>query len=541
MESFNDETWTAIRRVAASAGMAFTGGRVLRRYRLGSLKAAVIGEVSATGAVGVAFVLVVLRDTEPVLLCISQQNKFASFYAKGSHALVCVHEGKRSEIGQSDAYAEEDSFSREALAAAGDRLGVSAAPVIDRGEPVARKPKPALNPPPPRESIPPPSQRPSLLPPQAGKPALGIGVLLAVGLGILKVVIKTSSVHSPTPYIPPFSTPRQAVYADAADEQPEAGGPIAVDEANIFWIDTLTGTLRRQSKRGGATNTLASGIVNATGVALDSNSAWITVDGAYPSLGTAGVMKAPKAGGTAVWVVQNITRALSPAADDAGMLFLSGTPAARSGEEPLSQCGMVNTLSSDGGAAMWENSPCAWPGLQLDKQYVYWGDREQGRIYKRFRSSGKATALTSATTNGVSLAADPNKIYWIARMSVGYAILGVPKSGGVTTPLLARSSPMRELLVDDKSLWWIEEAGPFVELFAMAKSGGAPRKTSSDLPPGCRLAADKTHIYWATRTGPRALPKNAAADAGVGEGGDAETVVRPEGGRPADAGPCGGP
>lgn len=559
MTGQDTETLESITRAATKAGIGFTAGKVLQRYRIGPHCAVLVGEVAATGTAAIAFLLAVTREGEeaPGLLVVSQENKFARFYSQGSHTMACVQDGRRVEIGHANTWAEREPFTREALSIAGKRLEVSAAPVVDApAQPPKKKPKPAAPKPAAqvsapaasaRDSAPPPSQRRSFLPEgKKAKPALHIGVVLAVILGIIKIVAKSSSgpgSYTPPSYTLPTST-RTTQQTSGATEHP---GPIALDATHVYWADQSQGKLRRQSKRGGEPEDLASGIDEPTGIAIDAANVYVTTDGRGGSSRTASLFRIPKKGGELVRLARLHVRAGSPIVDDAGVVYLADPPLPAGGKTAYAEgYASVFAITPDGGESEIEGFNNTSRSIVADGKQVYWSDWNAGTLLMAPRKGGIASPVTSATVKAQVIVADADTLYWSGMAGTRSVLQKVAKSGG--TPItIASGSEMTvsDLAVDGTSVWFVDETtADKPAVYQVPKAGGTPVLVAAEVSSGARIAVDETDVYWSTLHGFATISKKGRIDGGVRDAGRfREAGGKAEGGSGSklDAGErCGG-
>ncbi|MBI5532437.1 MAG: hypothetical protein HY898_06965 [Deltaproteobacteria bacterium] len=559
MTEQDTETLESITRAAAKAGIGFTGGKVLQRYRIGPHIAVLVGEVMATGTAAIAFVLAVTREGEdaPGLLLVSQENKFARFYSQGSHTMACVQDGRRVDVGHANAWAEREPFAREALSIAGKRLEISAPAVVDAPAPAPKKkPKPAAPKPASpvtapvasaRDSAPPPSQRRSFLPEgKKAKPALHIGVVLAVILGIIKIVAKSSS--GPGSYTPPsYTLPPSTKTTQQTSGALERPGPIALDATHVYWADRSQGKLRRQSKQGGEPQDLASGIDEATGIAIDAANVYVTTDGRGGSSRTASLFRIPKKGGDMVRLARLHVRAGSPIVDDAGVVYLADPPLPVGGKTAYAEgYSSVFAIGPDGGEIEIEGFNNTSRSVVSDGKQVYWSDWNAGTLLMAPRKGGIASPVTSATVKAQVVVADADTLYWAGEAGTRNVLQRVGKSGG--TPVTIASGAemtVSDLAVDGTSVWFIDEttAGK-PAVYQVPKAGGTPVLIAAEVASGARIAVDETDVYWSTLHGFATISKKGRRDGGVGDAGRGkEAGGKAEGGAGTklDAGEgCGG-
>lgn len=88
-----------------------------------------------------------------------------------------------------------------------------------------------------------------------------------------------------------------------------APGQIAADPTGVFWLvgtDTPSASLRFRPLSGGATTTLVTGLDHANDVALDATHVYLTLKGTPPAHTNGSIVRAPRGGGSAEILVENV-------------------------------------------------------------------------------------------------------------------------------------------------------------------------------------------------------------------------------------------
>jgi len=101
----------------------------LRRYRLGTCRAVLLGDIESVGAVAYLYIMAVVADgaPEPLLYVASEVNALADA-AGGSHFLGVFDERGHGNGGASNEWADLDLFAQKALSIALERLDLSELP-----------------------------------------------------------------------------------------------------------------------------------------------------------------------------------------------------------------------------------------------------------------------------------------------------------------------------------------------------------------------------------------------------------------------------
>ncbi len=104
----------------------------LRRYRLGTYRAVLLGDIESVGAVAYLYILYILAVVadgapEPLLYVASEVNALADADG-GSHFLGVFDERGHGNGGASNEWADPDLFAQKALSIALERLDLSEPP-----------------------------------------------------------------------------------------------------------------------------------------------------------------------------------------------------------------------------------------------------------------------------------------------------------------------------------------------------------------------------------------------------------------------------
>jgi len=98
----------------------------LRRYRLGTYRAVLLGDIESVGGVKYLYILAVVADgaLEPLLYVASEVNALADV-GGGSHFLGVFDERGHSNGGAANEWADPELFAQKALSIALERLDLS--------------------------------------------------------------------------------------------------------------------------------------------------------------------------------------------------------------------------------------------------------------------------------------------------------------------------------------------------------------------------------------------------------------------------------
>jgi hypothetical protein len=269
--------------------------------------------------------------------------------------------------------------------------------------------------------------------------------------------------------------------ASLAEARQSATEAIAADADYVYWAE-FRGNLRRVPKGGGNATMVTSGPVGAvTSMVVDATTAYWTVVPYCSASASAGacalgaLFSAPKTGGASIALDDSLTLPSSLTADDMNLYFLQST---------LDASGyLVTRLSRAGGApAVLGSKRSIISNLALDAESLYWAvaDASGGgaSIVKRSLTDGSETTLASGWIQWTQWLSAPfmlgkdypqrltlnaSNVYWVAGAASQdqYAILTVPKHGGIVTPLVARSSRFTGAMIADSAYLYLADTDAF--------------------------------------------------------------------------------
>ena len=228
--------------------------------------------------------------------------------------------------------------------------------------------------------------------------------------------------------------------------QSEAPAAIAIDQANVYWIDKASSaaTLRKVPLAGGTGQQLATGIW-ASSIAVDASYVYASVDDSGGS-GTGSIVKVPVAGGAAV--------TLAPAQLNNGPLAIDSTYVywanLGDGTERHNTDGSVMRVPKAGGSVVTLAANVDGPrSLVLANNSVYFGNWDS--IQKVPTTTGAVSTVTT-TTGATALAADGSSIY--ACGTAELKPLLQLSLAGVEQSTLAATGEARPIVVDGSTVFW---------------------------------------------------------------------------------------
>ena len=525
----------------------------VHRYRLGTYRAVVFTEIDAGSIVKIPHAMAVFehKDKAPVLVLFAEQRLGAEFYGTGSHEMMCLEGGRRERLGDSNAFADVAGFEQRALELAGVRLNVSDAPTrVKPRDPDAPKRKTKRAPIPVEvfDEPEPPSRR-SLVPstPQVKK---GFGVLggLGAALIVLRLVLKlgASGASSGSYTVPPNfnyvpSTPSDknvlALPGGPAD-------PIALDDANVYWVSHTDATLYARPKVGGEPSVVASDVRNVTGLAVDGDDVYFTFAAARSGSTEAGVRRVAKKGGSPEIFRRSFMRASSPLVHNGVLLCVDGVSVDGLVAGRATFAAYVG-IPIDGGAPFeYVTSSEIGASIGANNDFVYWIDLQSGSVEFAPTGGGDASAArrpvfafeqNDADADDrafAEIAVDDSSLYVIRVSEYGeHTVERLPKDGRRGTLLASVPAPIDGLTVREGDVWWVQRAaGEDGAVYRVPAKKREPIRVVEGLSTSSRIAVDAKRVYWTVEGEVASAPiSSRVGDAGTDGGRDA-------GGRRVDAG-----
>jgi hypothetical protein len=278
---------------------------------------------------------------------------------------------------------------------------------------------------------------------------------------------------------------------DASNDAPSEGGPydtlatgltdpygVALDDAYVYVTVYGDKTVRRIPKAGGTATPIGSstslywGIAVANGVvywATQGNVARVLVDG-----GSAGL---PLGSGTQVTGV---------AIDDTTVYFSNYT-----GQ------GVYSTLLDGGAGAQWDTMSTTFR-VVVDATHVYFGEGNTVRFAPKNVST--ATLLTTGTSFVDGIAVDATNVYFTDR-TAGIVYRADKTTPGAATIVTQGWNMPGGIVVDGAYLYFTEyvstsPGGRIVKV--RADGAGSPVIVAGGQIGPFTIAVDATHVYWAT-------------------------------------------
>jgi hypothetical protein len=265
---------------------------------------------------------------------------------------------------------------------------------------------------------------------------------------------------------------------------------MALDDANVYWTEPLTGRIMRVAKAGGAPTVVADGLPSPGEITFNGGNVYWTDSVA----GT--VNKLDLSGGSPVALASGLLAPLSLAVDGADVYFwtngdhtlrrLAGSPVVvASGLTVLDMAlgtgslycstidGSILRFPSDGGnAEILAVSQVTYPdsglsdysawGIAVDMTNVYWVDRanwsglDTARVLSAPVDGGTSTLLCAGCGGAIYITADPSGIYWTDSAMGNIMTL----RGGRPAILASAQVGPQPIATDDENVYWVNFGPP---------------------------------------------------------------------------------
>ena len=255
---------------------------------------------------------------------------------------------------------------------------------------------------------------------------------------------------------------------------------IAIDSTSVYWTENRNSndTVKKVSINGGSVTTFTSGWYSSV-IAVDSTSVyWID----YVA-GTSFVKKANKDGSTVTTLASSVsTYYHSSIAIDSTSVYwaeLGGT---------------INKVSINGGTVTTLASGLSSPrSIAVDSINVYWTESisNSGSVKKVSINGGTVTTLASGLSNPMYIAIDSTNVYWTE--NEGGSVKQVSINGGTVTTLASGLTWPGGIAIDSTSVYWTDY---YDGIKKVSINGGTVTTLASVSTPPYSIAVDSTNVYW---------------------------------------------
>lgn len=265
---------------------------------------------------------------------------------------------------------------------------------------------------------------------------------------------------------------------------------IALDGANVYWLNSSNGGVMKSPLDGGAPTVLDEGDVS-WGLAVDATHVYWT---SYAFVNISAdderrmtrLMKAPIGGGAPVAIAE-LDEVMGDPIDievDARNIYWTDE-------------GTVMKIPIEGGTRVILADGQRYPGdLEVDADSVYWTNGVGDSVMKVPIEGGTPVILASEQPYASNIEVDATSVYWTTAQNlheVTHSVMKMPIEGGTPVVLADKLAPIAALAVDDASVYWTDQDGAVMK---MPIEGGDPAVLALGQTDAGSIAVDATSVYW---------------------------------------------
>ncbi|HEY6459075.1 MAG TPA: hypothetical protein VIY73_02960 [Polyangiaceae bacterium] len=292
----------------------------------------------------------------------------------------------------------------------------------------------------------------------------------------------------------------------AAAKTPSA---IALDAANVYWVDSALGTVNEVSVCGGpattlvTTSSLGSSTLLPAGIAVEGSEVYFTTQDRWNPDGQDGaVWRVPVGGGTPTMLVQGLDRPGPILVQDASMYWVDSW-------QTYSDDGEIVRAPLDGSSmtilASAQNGPL---GLALGGGSAVWTtsgtvDSERGTVWETpMGGGGIVDGIGVGQGTPVGVAVEGADVFWAdegdPNVSNSGSIMKEPldPNAGLDPVAIASGGAPQGIAVDAANAYWTDSQNQTV--YAVPLAGGTPTTLAAKQVAPLAIAVDATSVYWTT-------------------------------------------
>jgi hypothetical protein len=256
---------------------------------------------------------------------------------------------------------------------------------------------------------------------------------------------------------------------------------IAVDFTNLYWLDTLGGTVRMMAKAAGTPSTLAT-FTNPGGLGVFGTYVYTTAD----DTGTHAVERIAKNGSDShAFFTNNDNHYTTVLAFDTSGVY---------GQE--TQTGIIHFDDQSLVVAVAESATA----FAVGGGYAFFATASGATVWRCVLGAAPSTPIATMQSSVSSMAVDLTDVYWIDGM--GHIATLPVATGSLKTPTIVTQDPgAARLAMGGNYIYWTNPPKGTVSRIAKGADAGAPETlaTMQGMPLG--IVVDGDTLYWTNQTG----------------------------------------
>ena len=276
---------------------------------------------------------------------------------------------------------------------------------------------------------------------------------------------------------------------------------VTINGSDLYFTDTVAGTVMKWSLNGGATQLLASGQANPVMTAVDAtNVYWGNGGTATNNYEDGAIMKAALAGGAPITLASGQS-SLEAIAIDANNVYWASAGASANNYSD----GTIMKVPVTGGTPVTLASNQTFPlAIAVDSSNIYWANlgtstfgspQEDGSVMKVALSGGTPVIIASGQFAPGAIAVDGTSVYWANADSVLKSTL----NGGIPIILASSQGQPWYMTIDGTDVYWTNFYTGSIAKVPL--NGGTPVTLASGQNYAIGIALDSTNVYWSSDDG----------------------------------------